>query len=55
MVKNVFIDWKPKVHKDYNWSRPPKFEGQFGMPVIVDKILGNLFSVVSIKNIMILW
>ena len=43
VVKNVFIDWIPKVHKGYSWSSPPKLEGQFGVPVIVDKILGISF------------
>ena len=50
VVKSVFIDWRPKVHKEYSWSHPPKLEGQFGVPIIVDKILGTTFPITCFIN-----
>ena len=41
VVKNVFIDWPPTGSKKHMFSKsPPKIDGQIGMPVIVDKLLG---------------
>ena len=52
VVKNVFIDWKPNVHKEYYWSRPLKLEGQYGVPLIVDKILGNSIFILFREEIL---
>ena len=42
VVKNVFVDWPPQRKKEYHFSQnPPKIDGQFGMPIIIDKLLGN--------------
>ena len=44
VIKNVFIDWPPTRDNVYNFDKnPPKLDGQIGIPVIVDKLLGNLF------------
>ena len=44
VIKNVFIDWPPMRDKEYHFDKnPPKIDGQIGIPVIVDKLLGNLF------------
>ena len=41
----MYIDWPPKEHKGYKWSKnPPKIDGQLGMPVIVDKLLGKKYN-----------
>jgi hypothetical protein len=51
IVKNDFIDRPPSADKQINFSNPPKPEGQLGMPVIVDKLLGKTccFNIVKMQ------
>ena len=49
IVKNDFIDWPPSNQKEIIFSNPPKLEGQFGMPVIIDKILGTIGCPIILK------
>ena len=44
IAKNVFIDWIPATHKEYNFTKKPKLEGQMGMPVLVDRLLGIIYN-----------
>ena len=48
VLKDVFIDWPPLTHKGYRFTNPPKIDGQFGMPVIVDNILGIVYYIIEI-------
>ena len=42
VVRNVFVDWSPTRDMEYHFDKnPPKLTGQIGMPVIVDKLLGE--------------
>ena len=41
----------PTEHKEYKWDKnPPKIDGQLGIPVIVDKLLGILLNLSLICN-----
>ena len=41
----------PVEHKEYKWDKnPPKIDGQLGIPVIVDKLLGIPFDLSLVCN-----
>ena len=48
IVKHVFVDWSPSIKKEYNFTKTPVLEGQIGIPVIVDKLLGKMLYVIII-------
>ena len=51
-IKKYFIDWPSSQNTNHNLSQnPPKVSGQIGIPVIVDKILGNISYHLFLKHI----
>ena len=42
VVRNIFIDWSPTRDREYHFDKiPPNLNGQVGILVIVDNLLGK--------------